>query len=100
MISYHENEEHQKNEDKEINGSKNLMCSPHGRKIKVTQYHTKLCVNTGCESTILLHVSTEDKVGELSKREKLDKEHDCKSSKIWQALKDIITGYLFLRQMN
>ena len=101
LISYHKNKEHQKNEDKEINGSKKLMCSPHCRKIKVTQYHTKLCVNTGRESTILLHVSTENKVRKLSKGEKLDKEHNCKRSKIRQALKRMITGYLYAicRQM-
>ena len=77
------------------------MCSPHCRKIKVSQYHTKLCVNTGCESTILFHVGTEDKVRKLSKREKLDKEHDCKRSKIRQALKQMIADYLYdiCRQM-
>lgn len=58
------------------------MRPSHSWKIKVAKNHSKLGVNTGRQCTVLLHVGSKNKIGELSERKELDKEHDAEGSKI------------------
>ena len=78
--AYHKNEKHQKYKHKEIHWSKNWMCSSHGREIKVSKNHTKLCVNTRKKSTVTIHVCAKYEISKLGEGKELNEKHDREGS--------------------